>query len=166
MFNIHPFLFALHFPLSASIRHVLRPSPFRIPSVHVRPSSTSTSSIHAPANVLTLSQPDEDDLEALSFSRPNPSPTPSGPSSSQQQNQRSYAAGPSNPSGVSGKIGQDGPSSKPRAATSTIGWGGVRVETRYTGESTLDEPVSKTIVCILYPNHLICMILMRYRIDA
>lgn len=110
---------------------------------------------HAPANVLTLSQPDEDDLEALSFSHPNPSPTPSGPSSSQQQNHPSYSAGPSNPSGVSGKIGQDGPSSKPRAATSTIGWGGVRVETRYTGESTLDEPVSKTIVCILYPNHRI-----------
>ncbi|KIR51667.1 terbinafine resistance locus protein [Cryptococcus gattii Ru294] len=107
-------------------------------------------------------QPDEDDLEALSFSHPNPSPTPSGPSSSQQQHQPSYAAGPSNPSGVSGKIGQDGPSSKPRAATSTIGWGGVRVETRYTGESTLDEPVSKTImrdlnsiyaklILILYP---------------
>lgn len=109
-----------------------------------------TSSFHAPANVLALSQPDEDDLEALSFSHPNPSPTPSGPSSSQQQHQPSYAAGPSNPSGVSGKIGQDGPNSKPRAATSTIGWGGVRVETRYTGESTLDEPVSKTIVCIFF----------------
>jgi hypothetical protein len=40
---------------------------------------------------------------------------------------------------VSGRIG-----SAPR--TTETSWGGVRLETRYTGESTLDEPVSTTIM--------------------
>ncbi|KAK6910498.1 hypothetical protein I203_104530 [Kwoniella mangroviensis CBS 8507] len=83
-----------------------------------------------------LIQADDDDLDTLSFSHPNPTANAAGSSSSQAQPQ----AGPSNPSGVSGRIGQ---SSQPRRET---GWGGVKMETRYTGESTLDEPVTKTIM--------------------
>ncbi|KAL7422733.1 hypothetical protein Q5752_002025 [Cryptotrichosporon argae] len=77
-------------------------------------------------------QADDDDLDSLSFSHP-------GASSSAPPPARSHAAGPS---GVSGRIGQD---ARPASSTTT-GWGGVKMETRYTGESTLDEPVSKTIM--------------------
>lgn len=78
---------------------------------------------------LTDSQPDDDDLDALSFA---PQPVESA---AQNAGQSSSNA----PSGVSGRIG-----SAPRTTNET--WGGVRLETRYTGESTLDEPVSATIV--------------------
>ncbi|KAK1927134.1 putative vesicle-mediated transport-related protein [Papiliotrema laurentii] len=94
--------------------------------------------IGTPSNQII--QADDDDLDALSFSQPQASssstrPEAAGPSS----------AGPSTSSsgnaGVSGRIGSGGPSSETRT-----GWGGVRVETRYTGVSTLDEPVSETIM--------------------
>ncbi|CAD6575543.1 MAG: hypothetical protein TREMPRED_001450 [Tremellales sp. Tagirdzhanova-0007] len=77
-------------------------------------------------------QADDDDLDSLSFSKQTSSvpPRPAPASSS------------SNPSGVSGRIG----SNAQPASTSRTGWGGVKVETRYTGEPTLDEPVTKTIM--------------------
>ncbi|WVR07596.1 hypothetical protein IAU60_004638 [Kwoniella sp. DSM 27419] len=79
-------------------------------------------------------QADDDDLDALSFGQPaaggSTSPLPT----------HQPTAGPSNPSGVSGRMGQ---SAQPRQER---GWGGVKTETRYTGESTLDEPVSATIM--------------------
>ncbi|WWC71577.1 uncharacterized protein I206_105535 [Kwoniella pini CBS 10737] len=80
-------------------------------------------------------QADDEDLDALSFSHPNPAS-----SSSQNYPSQPSQAGPSNPSGVSGKIGQN---AQPKTER---GFGGVKMETRYTGESTLDEPVTKTIM--------------------
>jgi hypothetical protein len=67
------------------------------------------------------SQADDDDLDALSFA---PEAGPSQP--------------PKPAPAVSGRIGA------PSGSSTT--WGGVRVERRYTGQSTLDEPVSATIV--------------------
>ncbi|KAK8854797.1 hypothetical protein IAR55_003536 [Kwoniella newhampshirensis] len=91
---------------------------------------------HANSPSQQFIQADDDDLDTLSFSHPGASSsTPIPPSQP--------AAGPSNPVGVSGRIGQT--SQHPQAKTGT-GWGGVKVETRYTGESTLDEPVTKTIM--------------------
>ncbi|WVQ74947.1 hypothetical protein IAR50_004555 [Cryptococcus sp. DSM 104548] len=113
-----------------------------------------------PAENHQFIQADDDDLDALSFSHPNPSGSaPQVGSSSAPQPPPPLQSGP-HPSGVSGKIGQSGSGGKP-GETST-GWGGVRTETRYTGESTLDEPVSETImrdlrsiyaklILILYP---------------
>ncbi|WVF72807.1 hypothetical protein IAT40_007625 [Kwoniella sp. CBS 6097] len=82
-------------------------------------------------------QADDDDLEALSFSHPSASGSSTSPL---PPHSASASAGPSNPSGVSGRIGQ---SDQPRTER---GWGGVKTETRYTGESTLDEPVTATIM--------------------
>jgi hypothetical protein len=72
-----------------------------------------------------ISQADDDELDALSFTQPQAGPSVPPPSSSQPP--------------ISGRIGQ---SNAPKSTT----FGGVRMETRYTGEPTLDEPVSKTIV--------------------
>ncbi|ORY35520.1 Yip1 domain-domain-containing protein [Naematelia encephala] len=70
-------------------------------------------------------QADDEDLDSLSFAGPATLPQNSGP--------------PTN--ALSGRIGSGN-----TPATSRTGWGGVKVETRYTGDSTLDEPVSKTIM--------------------
>lgn len=75
---------------------------------------------------LIFSQADDDELDALSFTQPQ-----AGPSAP--------PAGSSIQPPISGRIGQ---STAPKSTT----FGGVRMETRYTGEPTLDEPVSKTIV--------------------
>lgn len=72
-------------------------------------------------------QADDDDLDDLSYGKP----IPSNPSAQQA---------PSAGSGLSGRIG-----STP-GGTRTERWGGMKMETRYTGEDTLDEPVSKTIM--------------------
>jgi hypothetical protein len=80
---------------------------------------------------LTISQADDDDLDALSFTQPQASSSAPPAGSSIQP--------PSSGSGISGRIDQ---SNAPKSTT----FGGVRMETRYTGEPTLDEPVSKTIV--------------------
>ncbi|ORX38497.1 Yip1 domain-domain-containing protein [Kockovaella imperatae] len=88
-------------------------------------------------------QADDDDLEALSFSHPSAAQASSSSAGV-------AAAGPSTApgsgsqlnGGLSGKIGS-GPTP---GSTSRTGWGGVTIETRYTGESTLDEPVSATIM--------------------
>ncbi|CAK9783510.1 vesicle-mediated transport-related protein [Cutaneotrichosporon oleaginosum] len=69
-------------------------------------------------------QADDDDLDALSFA---PEAGPSHPSQ------------PKPAPAVSGRIG-----SAPSGSSTT--WGGVRVERRFTGNSTLDEPVSATIM--------------------
>ncbi|WVO13445.1 hypothetical protein L204_101061 [Cryptococcus depauperatus] len=94
-----------------------------------------------PSEPHQLIQADDDDLEALSFSQPGvnastPSPRPE-PSSSATQN----TTDTSKPI-LAGKIGQ----SEPSKPTSSRGWGGIKVETRYTGEPTLDEPVSTTVM--------------------
>lgn len=73
---------------------------------------------------LTDRQADDDELDALSFTQPQAGPSVP-PASSQPP--------------ISGRIGQN---NAPKSTT----FGGVRMETRYTGEPTLDEPVSKTIV--------------------
>ncbi|KAK4688803.1 protein YIPF6, partial [Tremellales sp. Uapishka_1] len=72
-------------------------------------------------------QADDEDLDTLSFSHP-------AAGGSSQPAPRSQ-----NP--LSGRIGST--NTKP---TTSTGWGGVKMETRYTGEDTLDEPVSKTIM--------------------
>lgn len=77
------------------------------------------------------SQADDDDLDDLSFGGPPQTHKPSTSASNAQGSQP----------GLSGRIGQD-----PNTRTRNEAWGGIRMETRYTGESTLDEPVSKTIV--------------------
>ncbi|KAI5454563.1 hypothetical protein NCC49_003458 [Naganishia albida] len=76
-------------------------------------------------------QADDDDLDDLSFGGPSQSHKPSPSASNAQGSQP----------GLSGRIGQD-----PNTRTRNEAWGGIRMETRYTGESTLDEPVSKTIM--------------------
>jgi hypothetical protein len=76
---------------------------------------------------LIYSQADDDELDALSFSHPQASSSTAPP--------------PVQGQSVSGRIGQ---SNAPKSTTI----GGVRMETRYTGEPTLDEPVSKTIVSV------------------
>lgn len=83
---------------------------------------------------MPASQADDEDLDSLSFSHPQ-----AGPSSSSAPPPGSSIQPPGG--GVSGRIGQSS-SSAPKSTT----FGGVRMETRYTGEPTLDEPVSKTIV--------------------
>ena len=99
---------------------------------------------------LSSSQADDDDLDALSFGAQSiPLPRTPDPPSGAGSSGYGYNApsGPSNAGqgstgGVSGNIGSGaGPQ-----GTKTRGWGGVKMETRYTGESTLDEPVSTTIV--------------------
>ncbi|KAL1405231.1 hypothetical protein Q8F55_008856 [Vanrija albida] len=89
-----------------------------------------------PSNDHQIIQADDDDLDDLSFA-PKPvtedAPLP-GPSSAAA---RAPGLGQS---GVSGRIG-----STP-ASERVTGWGGVRIEKRFTGESTLDEPVSATIM--------------------
>jgi hypothetical protein len=115
---------------------------------------------------LTSSQADDDDLDALSFGAQFPLPrTPEPAPASYGELDFGYgdnaAAGPSSGglgaaapagSGVSGKIGT-GPSGS-GGGTKSTGWGGVRMETRYTGESTLDEPVSATIVRLRSSTHV------------
>ncbi|WWC90720.1 uncharacterized protein L201_005657 [Kwoniella dendrophila CBS 6074] len=89
-----------------------------------------------------LIQADDEDLDTLSFSHPNPAGSSSTSQQQSYQNTSSSSqAGPSNPSGVSGRIGQNAQQSRTER-----GWGGVKTETRYTGESTLDEPVTATIM--------------------
>lgn len=89
----------------------------------------------SPLSLLIISrQADDDDLDALSFAPNVPLPRTPEPYGN------NATAGPS---GVSGRIGSSG--SGQRNST-TREYGGVKVETRYTGESTLDEPVSATIV--------------------
>lgn len=83
------------------------------------------------------SQPDDEELDSLSFSLPSSS-RPSG------QPLRSPAANGSSSSGIPGLSGRIGSTNQPKSTKNTT-WG-VKTETRYTGESTLDEPVSKTIV--------------------
>ncbi|GHJ85597.1 hypothetical protein NliqN6_1999 [Naganishia liquefaciens] len=77
-------------------------------------------------------QADDDDLDDLSFGGPSefakPAASSSNTTSASQQ-------------GLSGRIGQD-----PNKRTRDEAWNGIRMQTRYTGESTLDEPVSKTIM--------------------
>lgn len=81
--------------------------------------------------ILMNSQADDDDLDTLSFTQPQAGSSAPPAGSSIQP--------PSAGSGISGRIGQSN-------APKTTSFGGVRMETRYTGEPTLDEPVSKTIV--------------------
>lgn len=104
--------------------------------------SHQTMYVHSPLPVQALihsrSQADDEDLDSLSFTHPQASGSTTQPPP---------LAGPSSAvnGGVSGKIGSDG-LTKP--STSRTGWGGVKMETRYTGASTLDEPVSATIVSL------------------
>jgi hypothetical protein len=87
-------------------------------------------SVNSPLSI--ASQADDDDLDDLSFGGPSefakPAASSSNTTSASQQ-------------GLSGRIGQD-----PNKRTRDEAWNGIRMQTRYTGESTLDEPVSKTIV--------------------
>ncbi|CED84092.1 Uncharacterized conserved protein [Phaffia rhodozyma] len=89
---------------------------------------------------------DDDDDDVLSFVKPTPglaaaTSSSSVPATSSSSSGPSYAnpSAPQVPSGVSGRIG-----SNPAPSRSNIA--GVRVETRYTGMNTLDEPVSETIL--------------------
>ncbi len=93
-------------------------------------------------DTLLNSQADDEDLQSLSFSHPSSS-RPSAPTPSRSplpNNGQGSSSSSSNP-GLSGRIGS---TNQPKSTKSTT-WG-VKTETRYTGESTLDEPVSKTIV--------------------
>jgi hypothetical protein len=58
--------------------------------------------------------------------------------------------------GVSGRIGQ---TTAPKSST----FHGVKMETRYTGEPTLDEPVSKTIVSASLLRPLSCSVMLMDR---
>jgi hypothetical protein len=91
------------------------------------------------------SQADDDDLDDLSFGGPATANQPLNPSSSSSTNQAGGSGSQSQSSNaLGGRIGST-PSGGRRED-----WGGVRTETRFTGESTLDEPVSVTIVSSLF----------------
>lgn len=101
---------------------------------------------HIPAithNLHPNSQADEDDLDDLSFGGPASASAPLKP-------QSSSSSKPQNQNPLSGRIGSGSGSGSGsgggRGGGTRENWGGVRMETRYTGESTLDEPVSTTIV--------------------
>ncbi|KAK2460967.1 hypothetical protein APHAL10511_007437 [Amanita phalloides] len=94
-------------------------------------------------------QADDDDLDEESipgFSHPTLAQAP--PDKGKGRAQEHDPLGTSNANGgtantsLSGNIGSS-QDSNPRATTQTIG--GVRVETRYSGLDTLDEPITKTI---------------------
>ncbi|GFZ49548.1 Protein YIP4 [Saitozyma sp. JCM 24511] len=93
-------------------------------------------------------QADDEDLDSLSFGAPAPSqprlnvPPSSIPLPHSGAASPAPSPSPGGPSGLSGRIG----SNNAPKSSSTTGWGGVRMETRYTGEPTLDEPVSRTIM--------------------
>jgi hypothetical protein len=91
------------------------------------------------------SQADDDDLDDLSFGGPATANQPLNPSSSSSSNQAGGSGSQSqSANALGGRIGST-PSGGRRED-----WGGVRTETRFTGESTLDEPVSVTIVSSLF----------------
>jgi hypothetical protein len=82
------------------------------------------------------SQADDDDLDDLSFGGPASASRPLDP-----QSHSSSGTGQAPPTNVlGGRIGSTASGGRRED------WGGLRTETRFTGESTLDEPVSVTIV--------------------
>ncbi len=96
---------------------------------------------HSSFNVLSLTfdrQPDDDDLETLSFGQPLQQPLPSSSTSP------SKPLSSPNPA-LSGKIGTN-PNQGQSGQSRTENVYGIKTQTRFTGESTLDEPVSATIV--------------------
>lgn len=148
-----------------NIRHVVRTSQLQLSPIHVRPVSprpplpphpvpnsrlccdkSAPPMLEPP--LTTSSQADDEDLDSLSFGAPAPSqsrlnvPPSSIPLPHSGAASPAPSPSPGGPSGLSGRIGSD---NAPKSS-STTGWGGVRMETRYTGEPTLDEPVSRTIV--------------------
>lgn len=78
---------------------------------------------------------DDDDLDDLSFGGPEQPQKPTLPAGTSSQGSQ----------GLSGRIGQDN-----STRTRNEAWNGIRTETRFTGESTLDEPVSTTIASITF----------------
>lgn len=86
------------------------------------------------------SQADDDDLDDLSFGGPATASQPLKPP--KPTTGTAGGSGRTSPNPLSGRIG-----STPSGGTRE-NWGGVRTETRFTGESTLDEPISKTIVSV------------------
>ena len=93
---------------------------------------------HRKLTTHTCSQADDDDLDDLSFGGPT-SAADSRPLNSGSQSNSGNVPVP-NPLG--GRIGSTASGGRRED------WGGVRTETRFTGESTLDEPVSVTIVSL------------------
>ena len=119
-------------PGSNDVRpHLLHPDLLLLSAPSLR---DLLSSVSPSVPQLTGSQADDDDLDALSFA-----PQPVSPAKPASSPSASAPGASSSAPQVSGRIG-----SAPRTSNTT--WGGVRLETRYTGESTLDEPVSATIV--------------------
>ncbi|KAG2017782.1 hypothetical protein CC2G_007263 [Coprinopsis cinerea AmutBmut pab1-1] len=111
------------------------------------------------ANSQFIQADDDDDLDEDSipgFAHPSMAPTSANPvdkgkaraAYEPEQLAPPSAGGRSNSQTLSGNIGSSSQASGQRADRQTIG--GVRVETRYTGADTLDEPVSKTIARDLF----------------